>query len=89
MALGAGPREVIGLVLRQGMLLTVVGVAAGTLTALAAARLAAGLLVGVSASDPLVFAAAAAFLVAVALLACGLPARHAVRVDPIVALRQE
>jgi predicted permease len=89
MALGAGPREVVGLVIRQGMVLTVAGVAAGTAAALAAARTASGLLVGVSASDPVIYSGAALFLAVVALFACGLPARHATKVDPIVALRQE
>ena len=72
-----------------GRVLTVAGLAIGTLAALAAARFAAGMLVNVSASDPLTFACAAAFLGLVAALASCLPALRAMRVDPVVALRNE
>jgi putative ABC transport system permease protein len=87
MALGAQPRQVLGLVLKQGMLLALIGAAMGVLVALPAARLASGLLYGVSATDPLTYAGITLLLMGVALLACYLPARRATRIDPLVALR--
>jgi predicted permease len=87
MALGAQPRQVLGLVLKQGMLLALIGAAAGVLVALPVARLASGLLYGVSATDPLTYAGITLLLMGVALLACYLPARRATRIDPLVALR--
>jgi ABC-type antimicrobial peptide transport system permease subunit len=87
MALGAQPHQVLRLVLRQGMLLAVVGAIVGVLVALPVARLASGLLYGVSATDPLTYAAITLLLMGVALLACYLPARRATRIDPLVALR--
>ena len=89
MALGAQPRQVVGLVLKQGMLLAGVGAIVGILVALPVARLAAGLLYGVSATDPLTYAGITLLLMSVALLACYLPARRATRIDPLVALRVE
>jgi predicted permease len=89
MALGAQPRQVVGLVLKQGMLLAGIGAIAGILVALPVARMAAGLLYGVSATDPLTYAGITALLLGVALLACYLPARRATRIDPLVALRVE
>jgi len=89
MALGAQRHNVIVMVIRQGMILTGVGLLTGLGAALAAARLVSGLLFGVSAGDPSIFAGIATFLSAVALLACSLPAWRAVRIDPIVALRHE
>ena len=89
MALGAQPRQVLGLVLRQGMLLAVIGAAVGIVVALPVARMAAGLLYGVSATDPLTYAGITLLLMAVALLACYLPARRATRIDPLIALRVE
>jgi predicted permease len=89
MALGAKPRNVLGLVLREGLRLTVPGLVGGSLIALAAARFVSGTLVKVSPSDPLTFALAAAFLALVAALASYLPALRATRVDPVVALRSE
>jgi predicted permease len=89
MALGAQPRQVLRLVLKQGMLLTLIGAAAGILAALPFARLAAGLLYGVSATDPLTYGGITLLLMGVALLACYLPARRATRIDPLVALRVE
>ena len=89
MALGARPGDVLGLVLREGVLLTVPGLVAGSLIALAAARVVSGMLVNISPADPLTFASAAVFLALVAALASYLPALRATRVDPVVALRNE
>jgi len=88
-ALGARPRDVIRLILKQGLTLTLIGVAAGVLGAIAAARVMSGLLYGVTATDPATFAAISLLLAMVALLACYLPARRAARVEPVAALRRE
>jgi ABC-type antimicrobial peptide transport system permease subunit len=88
-ALGAQPGDVLGLVLRESLRLIVPGVAAGSLLALGATRIVGGMLVNVSASDPLTFASAALFLGLVAALAGYVPALRATRVDPMVALRNE
>ena len=87
MALGAGRFRVVQLVMRESLLLTLPGLVVGFGTALVALRFAGSMLVGVSPTDPLTFAAAAVFLIAVALLASYLPARRALRIDPITALR--
>jgi predicted permease len=87
MALGAQPRQVLALVLRQGMLLALIGAGVGIVVALPVARMAGGLLYGVSATDPLTYAGITLLLMGVALLACYLPARRATRIDPLVALR--
>jgi ABC-type antimicrobial peptide transport system permease subunit len=89
MALGAQPRQVLALVLRQGMFLALIGAGVGVAVALPVARLASGLLYGVSATDPLTYAAIIFLLMSVALVACYLPARRATRIDPLVALRVE
>lgn len=89
MALGAQPRDVRRMVLGQGMVLTVAGLAAGALASFAITRIVAGLLVGTSATDPGVFIGAAVFLAAIGALASYLPARRATRTDPVVALRYQ
>lgn len=89
LALGAQRRNVLQMVLSQGARLALVGVVIGIGAALALTRLMTGLLFGVTAHDPMTFAAVAALLIVVALLACYLPARRATRVDPMVALRYE
>jgi putative ABC transport system permease protein len=87
-ALGAPPASVVGLVLRRGGLLALVGVIGGLVGSLILTRALQSALYQTSASDPRVFAASAGLLVIVALLACIVPARRATRVDPIVQLRQ-
>jgi putative ABC transport system permease protein len=89
MALGARPGDVIRLILKQGLTLTLIGVAAGLLGAIAAARVMTGMLYGVTATDPATFVAISLLLAIVATLACYLPARRAARVEPIAALRHE
>ena len=84
-----GQRDVLRLMLRQGMGVTMIGVAIGLATAFGLTRLMSTLLYGVSASDPATFAGVAILLFAIALVACHIPARRAMRVDPMVALRYE
>jgi putative ABC transport system permease protein len=88
-ALGASPHEVLGLVLRQGVLLAAAGAAAGIIGALALARGLATLLFGVGPGDPVSYAGAAVVMALAVLLACSLPAWRAARVDPMVALRDD
>jgi predicted permease len=86
-ALGARTSDVLRLVVVEGMLPTLVGIAAGTIAAQASARLMEALVFGVSASDPLTLAAVAAILALVALMASLVPAYRAIRLDPVKALR--
>ncbi|HEY8019951.1 MAG TPA: ABC transporter permease [Thermoanaerobaculia bacterium] len=89
MALGASPGKVLGMVLRQALVLSILGIAIGVPTALAMGRLASSLLYGVTAADPWIFVTAPMFLLQVAILASYVPARNATRVDPADALRRE
>jgi putative ABC transport system permease protein len=89
LAVGAQPRQVLLLILRQGLLLTVVGVVFGLAAAFALTRLLSGLLFGVTAVDATTFTTISVLLVIVSLLACYLPARRAMRIDPLRALRYE
>jgi len=88
-ALGASAADIVRLIVRSGMIVVGIGLAAGVAAALAATRLLQGSLYGVSATDPATFVLVAAVLVAVALVAQGVPIARALRVDPTEALRQE
>jgi ABC-type antimicrobial peptide transport system permease subunit len=88
MALGAARSNVLSLVLRQGLSTTLAGLAVGVVGALGLTRLAKQLLFEVTPTDPVTFGAVAAVIMIVALAACLVPARRAVRVDPVVALRE-
>jgi ABC-type antimicrobial peptide transport system permease subunit len=87
--LGAQPREIMRLVMRQGMAFALAGLLVGSLAALALARLVSAMLVAVSPADPVVYAGAAAFTVLITLASVAIPAWRALRVDPAVALRSQ
>jgi len=89
LALGASRSNVLRIVLRQGLGLPIVGAAVGLVCALIVSHLMASLLYGVRPTDPATFAGVTLLLMGVALLACYVPARRAMRVDPMVALRYE
>ena len=88
-ALGASPEDIFGTVLRRALKLTAAGLTAGLVASLAATKLLSSLLYGVGASDPRTYGIAAAVVLATALAACAVPARRAMRVDPMVAIRSE
>jgi predicted permease len=89
MALGAQQSDLLGLIVRNGLKLTLIGVAIGLAIAFALTRLMTTLLFGVTPTDAITFAGVSAFLILVALIACYIPARRATKVDPLVALRYE
>ncbi len=89
LALGAEPRGVVGMILRQGGLVTIAGIIVGLVAAFASSRMLGALLYEVRASDPVVFAATTLALLVVALIACWLPARRAARQSPLDALRAD
>ena len=89
MALGAQGSEVLRLVLRQGMLLAAIGLIIGLIAAFSSTRLASTLLYGVNPSDPLIFSGVTVLLAAAAFAACYFPARRALKIDPVIALRFE
>jgi ABC-type antimicrobial peptide transport system permease subunit len=89
MALGARPTNILGLVLKQGVLLTGIGVVGGLIAALILTRLMASLLFGVTSTDPVTYLGVSVLLAAVAIIATYIPARRATQVDPIKILRYE
>jgi len=89
MALGAKPRDVLAMVLGRGAKLTMIGTGIGIIAALMLTRLMKSLLFGISTADPITFGAVSLLLIFVGLAACYIPARRAMRVDPMVALRYE
>ncbi|HSQ22779.1 MAG TPA: FtsX-like permease family protein, partial [Pyrinomonadaceae bacterium] len=89
LALGAQSSSVLGIVLRQGLKLALLGVSIGVVASLALTRLMRGVLFGINETDPMTFVVISTLLVLVALLACVVPARRATRVDPLEALRYE
>ena len=89
MALGAKPIDVLRLVIRQGMGLTIIGLIVGVAAGSVVTRVLSDMLYGVSTHDPFVFVGAPLLLLVVAFLACYIPARRATRIDPLVALRYE
>jgi putative ABC transport system permease protein len=89
MALGAHPGDILSLVLRRGMKLTLIGMALGLIGAVASTRLLRDMLFGIKPLDPLTFAAMTLLLICISLIACFLPARRATKVDPMNVLRSE
>jgi putative ABC transport system permease protein len=89
MALGAQKGDVLGLILRKGLILTLTGVAIGLAIALVLTRLMTTLLFGIASTDATTFVTVSALLIIVAMFACYIPARGATKVDPLVALRYE
>jgi macrolide transport system ATP-binding/permease protein len=88
-AMGASPREILKMVLRQGLSAVGIGLAVGLLVAFAGTRVMSNLIVGIKPTDPLTFVVVVGLLTAIALFACWIPAHRATRIDPLVALRYE
>src|SRR5215468_9812365 len=89
LSLGAQPRDLLGLIVKQGLTFVLAGTAVGAGLALLLGRALGNFLVNMSAADPLIFTATAVFVIVLALAAASIPARRAMRIDPIVALRYE
>jgi putative ABC transport system permease protein len=89
MALGAQPKRVLILILKQGLILTLIGIGIGLACTLVLARVMSSLLFGVETTDPATLAAIVLLLTGVSLIACFIPARRATRIDPMNALRYE
>jgi putative ABC transport system permease protein len=89
MALGAAPRDIVMQIISRGLKIAAAGIAVGTLLSLVLTRFLATLLFHVASFDPITFAAVAALLAAVSVIACYLPARNAARVDPMLCLRAD
>jgi putative ABC transport system permease protein len=89
MALGAQRRQVLNMIIGQGFQLTAISIALGLIGAFALTRLMKGFLFGVTATDPMTYIAVTTLLMAIAMLACFIPARRATKVDPVIALRSE
>jgi putative ABC transport system permease protein len=88
-AVGAQPRDILGMILREGMSLSLAGLALGLVCAAALGRLLSGLVFGVSATDPVTLVAVSVLLTTVSAAACYVPARRAARLDPLAALKGE
>jgi ABC-type antimicrobial peptide transport system permease subunit len=89
LALGAERKNILHMILHQGLALAAIGAGIGLIAALIVARLMRSVLYGVGPTDPITFVAVPAIFIAVAVLACYLPARRATKVDPMIALRRE
>jgi putative ABC transport system permease protein len=89
MALGARPVDILKLIVTQGMSMVLIGVALGLAASFALTRVMSSLLFGVTATDPATFTAVSLLLIAVAFIACCVPARSAMKLDPMVAVRHE
>jgi len=89
MALGAEPRDILRMVLRQSIFIVAIGLSIGLAVALAGTRAIANLIVGIKPTDPVTFISVILLLSAIAVLACWIPARRATRISPLTALRYE
>src|SRR6185295_3400402 len=89
LALGAARGDILALIVGPGMLLAAIGVVVGAIAAIGATRVLSRMLFGIGASDPLTYASVIGTLVVIAFVACYVPARRAMRLDPVLAMRQE